>query len=85
MQWAAQIKKQPICSACGSIYKKIGKFIEHHIKHHATSHESYIEDTPDFLRNIEEINMNKEIPTNALLATIDVIGLFTNIPHKDGI
>ena len=29
--------------------------------------------------------MNKEIPTNALLATIDVIGLFTNIPHKDGI
>ena len=79
------LPERPICSACGSIYENIVKFIEHHIKHHATSHGSYIEDTPDFLRKIEKININKELPANAILATLDVIDLFTNIPHKDGI
>ena len=40
--------ERPICSGCGSIYKNVTKFIEHHIKHYATSHDTYIEDTPNF-------------------------------------
>ena len=58
--------------------------IKHHIKDHATKHPTFLEDTPDFLRHIEDIN-TKGLPPNSLLVTIDVIGLFTNIPNKEGV
>ena len=56
-----------------------------HIKELATKHESYLQDTPDFLRKVEELNRKGFLPNNALLVAIDVIGLFTNIPQEEGI
>ena len=74
--------ERPICSGSGSTFENVSRFVEHHIKDHATQHPTFIQDTPDFL---EEINQEGELPDNATLVTIDVVGLFTNIPNKDGI
>ena len=63
----------------------MSKFINHHIQDISTNHPTYIQDTPDLLRYLEQINSEGLLPPEALLATFDVIGLFTNIPHEDGI
>ena len=76
--------ERPICSGCGSMFENVSKYVGHHIKNVGTAHPTYLQDTPDFLRYVEEINMQGDLPQNATLLTIDVIGLFTNIPEKDG-
>ena len=47
-------------------------------------HSSYLQDTPDFLRCIEEIN-KYDLPANSTLFFVDVTGLYTNIPQNDGL
>ena len=76
---------RPIVSGCGSITENIGVFVEHFIKDIATSHQSYLKDTPDFLRVIEDINKKVNLPESAKLVTVDVSSLFTNINHEDAI
>ena len=72
-------------SCCGSITEYIGIFIEHHIKELGNTHPSYLQDTPDFLRKVENMNMNMTLPENAILVTMDISSLYTNISHSDGI
>ena len=40
--------------------------------------------TPDFLRKLEEIQKNP-LPPNAIPISIDVTGLYTNIPHEEAL
>ena len=47
--------ERPIVSGSGSITEGIATFVNHHIKDLGTSHETYLQDTPDFLRIINEI------------------------------
>ena len=47
--------ERPICSGSGSMLENVSKYIEHFIKKHGTEHPTYLQDTPDFLRFIEEI------------------------------
>ena len=75
---------RPIVSGSGSITENLGIYIDHHIKESATKHESYIQDTPDFLRKLNKINHGQKLPLNAMLVTMDVIGAYTNIPQEDG-
>ena len=76
---------RPIVSQCGSVTSNIGKFIEYHINEAATQHPSYLQDTPDFIRMIERVNLDGELPINAMIATFDVHSLFTVIPHEEGV
>ena len=75
---------RPICSGCGSMFENTSAFVQHHIRHIAYKHNSYIQDTPDFIRHIESLNESTTLPENAMLVTIDVKALFTNILHKEG-
>ena len=43
---------------------------------------SYIKDTTDFLMKVQSLT---NLPSNALLVTLDVSSLYTNIPHEEGI
>ena len=43
---------------------------------------SFIKDTKDFLRIVLDL---PPLPENAILVTADVVSLYTNIPHKEGI
>ena len=54
------------------------------MKYLADKHESYIQDTPDFIRKVEELNKKICLPQNALIVTLDVMALFTNIPQTEG-
>ena len=76
--------ERPIVSGSGSITENAGKFVAHHLKDVSNKHDTYLEDTPDFIRKVEEYN-KKGLPANAMIVTLDVSGLFTNIPIKDGL
>ena len=78
--------ERPIISGNGSVTENISAFVDHHIKALAVKHFSFLQDTPDFLRYLEsEINSGEKLPANTIVATIDVVGLYTNIPIEDGL
>ena len=77
--------ERPIISGSGSVTENLGLFVEHSIKDLANKHDTFLQDTPDFLRAIESLNENGPLPDNAIIVTIDVSGLYTNIPQEEGI
>ena len=76
---------RPIVSGVNSIIENIGIFVENHLKQLAVQHSTYLKDTPDFLRKVEsEINQQPQrLPKNAIIVTMDVTGLYTNIPQEE--
>ena len=78
-------KPRAIVSGSGSITENAILFVQHHIEESSHSHQSYLQDTPDFLREIEKINAGPKLPDNSLLVSMDVIGLYDNIPNYEGI
>ena len=77
--------ERPIISGSGSITENISLFVEHYLKKLANQHPSFLQDTPDFLRNLEEINNEGPLPANSILVSIDVSALYTNIPQDEGL
>ena len=77
--------ERPIVSGSGSVNENIGHFVEHHIKNLAQKHETFLKDTPDLLRYIEKVNENEHSPQNAILVSMDVSAVYTNIPQSEGI
>jgi len=73
---------RPIISGRNSMTEGIAQFVEHYIKELSTRHKTYIQDTPDFLREVEKVT---DLDNNSILASIDVKALFTNIPAKEGL
>ena len=76
---------RPIISGSNSITRNIGIFVEHYIKPLANQHPSYLQDSPDFLREIKKVNSESKLEANEMLVTIDVKALFTNILHSEGL
>ena len=73
---------RPIISNCGYYTENISSFLDYHLKPLAKKVESYIKDTNHFLKKLKELG---SLPKNAILCTIDVVGLYPNIPHKEGL
>ena len=73
-----------INSGSGSVTENISLFVDHHINELANQHPSFLQDTPDFLRSLEELN-KELIPEDAILVTIDVSGLYTNIEQEEAL
>ena len=76
---------RPIVSGSGSTTENIAAFVDFHTKEISNKHQSYLQDTPDFLRYIEGINSGPSLGDNHILVTWDVVGLYNNIPHDDGL
>ena len=55
---------RPITSGSGSLTEGIGTYVEHYIKHGATSHQTYLKDTPDFLRHIAKTRPKQSVPNS---------------------
>ena len=49
---------------------------------HDKNLDSYVKDTADFLRKLQN---DPHVPKDAYLVTLDVTSLYSNIPHDDGI
>ena len=75
---------RPIISGCGSITENLSLFVDTHTKNLVKTIPSYLQDTPDFLRHLEELKKIK-LPENSFPISIDVVGLYNNIPHEEGI
>ena len=72
---------RPIVSGSGGPAERISKFIDSLLQPIAKKQESYIKDTTDFARFIE----NTQLPENAIIiATLDVCSLYTKIPQEEG-
>ena len=77
--------ERPIVSCCNSLTENIGEFCASKLRSISDKHESYLQDTPDFLRQIDAINAEGKLPDNAILAALDVSALYTNIPQDMGL
>ena len=75
---------RPICNSKGTPTEIISQRIDEQLQPLVKKLPSYIQDSSDFLRKIEEINETHTLPTNTLLCTWDVKSLYTNIPKEGG-
>lgn len=66
---------RPIVSDCGSESYRVAEYIDHFLNPLSQRHESYIKDTYEFVNKIKTIS----VPAGALLFTIDIDALYTNI------
>ena len=73
---------RPVISNCGFYTENISAFVDYHLQPLARKVKSYIKDTNDFLKKLKNI---KNLPNDYLLCTVDVVGLYPNIPHDDGL
>ena len=73
---------EPIVSSINSHTAKISHYVDIHLEPIVNGIKSHIKDTTDFINKIEQIT---NLPENAILVTMDVKSLFTNIPHSEGI
>ena len=72
---------RPIVSACGGPTSKLSSFLDAHLKLAVPRIPSYLKDTTHFLQRLDSL----DLPTDFILATIDVTSLYTNIPTDEGI
>ena len=73
---------RPVISNCGTPTEKVSEFLDFHLKPTMQSAKSYIKDTSDFLRKLNE---RGKLLENAILVTTDFIGFYPKIPHADGL
>ena len=62
--------------------EKVSKLLEYHLKTVMQKAKSYIWDPGYFLEKIKNIST---LPENAILVTVDVVGLYSSIPHQTGL
>lgn len=72
---------RPIVSDINSESYAIARFIDFHLAPFATRHPSYVKNTYDFLDKLSKIKTH----SNALLISLDVDSLYTNIDNEMGI
>ena len=63
---------------------KISQFVDTQAKHLVPEIPSYIQDTPDLLRHLEQFK-NTRFPEGIFPVSIDVVGLYNNIPNEEGL
>ena len=75
---------RPIVSGSGGPTEKLSKLVDHWLQDTVKSLPSYVKDSTHMLNIIENWNThNGPFPANTKLITIDVVGLYTNIPHNE--
>jgi hypothetical protein len=75
---------RPIVSGCGSISENISLFVDTHAKELVPKMTSFLQHTPDLLRQLEKLN-GTTLPAGSFPVSMDEVGLYQNIPHNKGI
>ena len=73
---------RPVISNCVFYTENISSFLDYHLQPLAQKVKSYIKDTNHFLNKIKKLG---SLPDGAVLCTMDVVGLYPNIPHGEGL
>ena len=72
---------RPIVSTNGHPTERISEFVDHHLRPFVEELPSHVQDTTDYLKNVE----SNPLPNETILVSLDVTSLYTNIPHEDGV
>ena len=72
----------PVISNCGTPTEELTEFLDHCLQPVMKAGKSYIKDTSDFLEKLKNLG---NIPSNAMVVTADVVGLYLSIPHDAGL
>ena len=72
----------PVVSGCGSNSETLLAFLDCYLKPSVKKLDSYIEDTTDFLVFLEGMQ-SENLSPDVIPVSIDVIGLYSSIPHGD--
>jgi len=72
---------RPIISGCEGPTERISSFVDYLLQPIAKTQQSYLKDTTDFINFIEKTKVEE----NAVLVSMDVTSLYTNIPQEEGI
>ena len=69
---------------CGYYTENISSFLDYHLQPLAQKVKSYIKNTNHFLNRLSSLG---KLPQGAILilCTVDVVGLYPNIPHSEGL
>ncbi|XP_063791129.1 uncharacterized protein LOC134945635 [Pseudophryne corroboree] len=73
---------RPIIAARDSLFYNISKYLDFFLQPVVQDQKVCLKDTTAFLLQLEKLS---PLPENYLMCTIDVISLYTNIPHQRGI
>ena len=73
---------RPVISNSEYYTENISAFLEYHLKPMAEKVTSYIKDTNNFLRKLDAF---PSLPDDIILCAIDVVGLYPNISHENGL
>ena len=68
-------------SGCDGPTERLSRFIDKLLQPVALKQESYLKDTTDFINYIKKTR----VPENAILVSMDVRSLYTNVPQEEGI
>ena len=71
---------RPVMPNYGYYTKNISSFLDYHLQPLAKNLESHIKDTNHLLKKLKELG---SLPKNAILCTLDVVGLYPNIPQEE--
>ena len=78
----SSVKGRPVISNSGTITEHISEYLDHHLKPLVSQSRSYVKDTNHFLSKLSKLG---KIPEEAMLCTVDVVGLYPSIPHGEGL
>ena len=72
---------RPVISNCGFYTENISAFLDFYLQPLTREVKSYIKDTNDFLKKLRSLT---DLPSDITLCSVDVVGLYRNIPHDEG-
>ena len=75
---------RPIVSACSCPTEHISQYLDFILQPIVQSLPTYLKDTTDTLKMLDEFNHQSPFQPN-LLFTLDVVSLYTSIPHAEGL
>jgi len=75
-----KVKGRPIISACGTAINRVSKLLDLFLVPLAKLLDTYVQDTPDFIRQIESL---PPLDANVLLVSYDCTSLYTNLTFNE--
>ena len=78
-------KCRPIVASSGCNTERISWWSDQQVKEKVKKLDSYIEDTPDLLRQFLDINEKDDIPEGTIPISIDIQSMYSNIPLEEGL
>ena len=73
---------RPVTSKYGYYTERISAFLGFHLQPLVLTVKSYIKDTNEFFNKLCSW---PKLPDNIILSAVDVVGLYPDIPHKEGL